>query len=111
MTTTKPRLGYIGMGLMGAPMTRRLLDAGYTVSVWNRSADKMQPVVAKGAVAAKSPRAVAEQADIVMMCLTAAPAGREVVFGPGGVAETDGKGKRLVDFSSMRPDLTREWAA
>lgn len=111
MTTTKPRLGYIGMGLMGAPMTRRLLDAGYTVSVWNRSADKMTPLVGKGAYGAKSPREVAERSDIVMMCLTAAPAVREVVFGPGGLTEADGKGKRLVDFSSMRPDLTREWAA
>jgi 3-hydroxyisobutyrate dehydrogenase len=111
MTTTKPRLGYIGMGLMGAPMTRRLLDAGYAVSVWNRSVDKMQPLVAKGAAAATSPSEVAEQADIVMMCLTAAPAVREVVFGPGGLCEAKGAGKRLVDFSSMRPDLTREWAA
>jgi 3-hydroxyisobutyrate dehydrogenase len=109
--TTKPRLGYIGMGLMGAPMARRLLDAGYTVAVWNRSADKMKPLVAKGAVAAKSPRAVAEESDIVMMCLTAAPAVREVVFGKDGVAEAKGAGKRLVDFSSMRPDLTREWSA
>jgi 3-hydroxyisobutyrate dehydrogenase len=111
MTATKPRLGYIGTGLMGAPMTRRLLDAGYRVAVWNRSAEKMKPLVEKGAAAAKSPRDVSEQADIVMMCLTAAPAVREVVFGPGGVAEAQGAGKRLVDFSSMRPDLTREWSA
>jgi len=111
MTDTKPRLGYIGMGLMGAPMTRRLLDAGYRVAVWNRSADKMKPLAAKGAVAAASPREVAEAADIVMMCLTAAPAVREVVFGPKGLAEVKGAGKRLVDFSSMRPDLTREWSA
>jgi len=115
MTTTKPRLGYIGMGLMGAPMTRRLLDAGYRVAVWNRNADKMKSLVEKGAAAAKSPRDVAEQADIVMMCLTAAPAVREVVFGAGGAAaavcEAKGAGKRLVDFSSMRPDLTREWSA
>ena len=111
MTTTKPRLGYIGLGLMGAPMTRRLLEAGYTVAVWNRSADKAKPLVAKGAAAATSPRAVAEKADIVMMCLTAAPAVREVVFGTDGLAEAKGAGKRLVDFSSMRPDLTREWAA
>src|SRR5581483_3823276 len=109
--TTKPRLGYIGLGLMGAPMTRRLLEAGYAVSVWNRSAGKMKPLVEKGAFGAASPREVAERSDIVMMCLTAAPAVREVVFGPGGVAEAKGAGKRLVDFSSMRPDLTREWSA
>ncbi len=109
--TTKPRFGYIGMGLMGAPMTRRLLDAGYRVAIWNRSPEKMKPLVENGAVAAKSPRDVAEQADTVMMCLTAAPAVRDVVFGRGGVAEAKGEGKRLVDFSSMRPDLTREWSA
>ncbi len=111
MTSTKTRLGYIGMGLMGAPMTRRLLDAGYTVAIWNRSADKMKPLVARGAATAMSPRDVAEQADIVMMCLTAAPAVREVVFGAAGVSEAEGAGKRLVDFSSMRPDLAREWSA
>jgi 3-hydroxyisobutyrate dehydrogenase len=92
-------------------MTRRLLEAGYAVSVWNRSAGKMKPLVEKGAFGAASPREVAERSDIVMMCLTAAPAVREVVFGPGGVAEAKGAGKRLVDFSSMRPDLTREWSA
>lgn len=108
---TRPRLGYIGIGLMGAPMTRRLLEAGYTVSIWNRSADKMKPLVEKGARPAASPRAVAEEADIVMICLTAAPAVREVVFGANGVAAAPGAGKYLVDFSSMRPDLTREWAA
>ena len=111
MTTTKPRLGYIGLGLMGAPMTRRLLDAGYTVAVWNRSADKMRPLLARGAAAGASPREVTERSDIVMMCLTAAPAVREVVFGPRGLSEAAGAGKRLVDFSSMRPDLTREWSA
>ncbi len=111
MTRMKPRLGYIGTGLMGAPMTRRLLDAGYKVAIWNRSADKMKPLVERGAAAAKSPRDAAEQTDIVMMCLTAAPAVREVVFGSDGVAAAAGAGKRLVDFSSMRPDLTREWSA
>jgi 3-hydroxyisobutyrate dehydrogenase len=111
MTAGKPVLGYIGIGLMGAPMTRRLLEAGYRVAIWNRSAEKMKPLLERGAVAAPSPRGVAEAADIVMMCLTAAPAVREVVFGANGVAEAPGRGKRLVDFSSMRPDLTRDWSA
>ncbi|MEQ8701215.1 MAG: NAD(P)-dependent oxidoreductase [Bauldia litoralis] len=110
MTDTKPRLGYIGVGLMGGPMTARLLDAGYQVTIWNRTAEKMAPLVAKGAVAADGPAGVAAEADIVMMCLTAAPAVDAVVFGPGGVAEAADDTKILVDFSSMRPDLTREWA-
>lgn len=110
MTETKPKLGYIGVGLMGGPMTARLLDAGYEVTIWNRTAAKMEPLVSKGAKAADGPRGVADSADIVMMCLTAAPAVEEVVFGAGGVAEGAAPGKVLVDFSSMRPDLTREWA-
>ncbi len=111
MSENNPRLGYIGIGLMGAPMTRRLLDAGYSVTIWNRTPEKMKPLVARGAVAAGSPRAVAAAADIVMMCLTAAPAVRDVAFGPDGIAEVHGRDKRLVDFSSMRPDLTRAWSA
>lgn len=111
MSDDKPRLGYIGMGLMGAPMTARLLDAGYQVTIWNRSAEKMAPLVQKGAVAAEGPRAVTEASDIVMQCLTAAPAVEAVVFGDGGVAEAGAAGKVLVDFSSMRPDLTREFAS
>ncbi len=106
----KPALGFIGIGLMGAPMTRRLLDAGFPVTIWNRTAAKLRPLLEAGAIEASGPRAVAEQADIVMMCLTAAPAVEAVVFGEGGVAETDGNGKVLVDFSSMRPDLTSEFA-
>jgi len=110
MSESKPAIGYIGTGLMGAPMTRRLLDAGFPVTIWNRTAGKMAPLLEAGAIEASGPRAVAEQSDIVMMCLTAAPAVEAVVFGDGGVAETDGAGKVLVDFSSMRPDLTAEFA-
>jgi len=111
MSEQKPRLGYIGTGLMGAPMTARLLDAGYDVTIWNRSADKMAPLIDKGAVAAANPKAVAEVADITMMCLTAAPAVRAVTFGEDGLIKAADATKILVDFSSMRPDLTREWAA
>lgn len=110
MTDAKPTLGYIGTGLMGAPMTKRLLDAGYDVTIWNRTAGKMAPLLDDGATEASGPRAVAEAADIVMMCLTAAPAVDAVVFGDGGVAEVAGEDKVLVDFSSMRPDLTAEFA-
>lgn len=111
MSEDKPRLGYIGMGLMGGPMTARLLDAGYPVTIWNRTPEKMAPLIEKGAIAADGPKEVADASDIVMQCLTAAPAVEKVVFGPGGVAEADGNGKVLVDFSSMRPDLTREFSA
>lgn len=110
MSETKPVLGYIGLGLMGGPMAQRLIAAGYRLHVWNRSAEKMAPLLARGAIKAAHPSAVAERADIVMMCLTAAPAVEEVVFGADGVSAASGRARWLVDFSSMRPDLTRDYA-
>lgn len=106
----KPRLGFIGIGLMGRPMTLRLLEAGYEVSVWNRSAAKLHAVVAKGARAAGSPAEVARAADIVMMCVTDQEAAREVLFGADGVAAGGAPGKLLVDFSSIAPASAREFA-
>lgn len=104
-------LAYLGIGLMGLPMTLRLLDAGFPVSVWNRSVAKTEPAVAKGAVAAACPRAAAEAAEIIFMCLTDASAVEEVVFGEGGIAEAKGEGKIVVDFSSIHPDKARSIGA
>jgi 3-hydroxyisobutyrate dehydrogenase len=105
------KLGYIGIGLMGRPMTLRLLAAGHEVTVWNRSRQKLAAVVAKGANAVASPAEVARAADIVMMCVTDQRAAEEVLFGPGGVSEAAGKGKLVVDFSSIAPASARDFAA
>ena len=105
-----PKLGFIGIGLMGKPMTLRLLAAGYTVAVWNRSKDKLVPVTAKGAVAKDSPAEVARFADIVMMCVTDQNSVKEVLFGTGGVAEGAAEGKIVIDFSSIAPSAAREAA-
>ena len=106
-----PKLGYLGIGLMGKPMTLRLLAAGYRVAVWNRSKDKLAPVTAKGALAKESPAEVARFADIVMMCVTDQHSVREVLFGAGGVAEGATEGKIVIDFSSIAPAAARECAA
>ena len=106
-----PKLGFIGLGLMGKPMTLRLLAAGYKVAVWNRSKDKLAPVIAKGATAKDSPAEVARFADIVMMCVTDQNSVREVLFGNGGVAEGAAEGKIVIDFSSIAPSAAREYAA
>jgi 3-hydroxyisobutyrate dehydrogenase len=105
------RLGFIGLGLMGMPMTRRLLNAGHDVVIWNRSAGKATTLVQSGAKLASIPREVAAIASIVFMCVTDAAAVEEVVFGPGGVAEASGPAKLVVDFSSTHPDATRAIAA
>ena len=106
-----PKLGFIGIGLMGKPMTLRLLAAGYKVAVWNRSKDKLVPVAAKGAIAKDSPAEVARFADIVMMCVTDQNSVKAVLFGPGGVAEGAPEGRIVIDFSSIAPKAAREYAA
>lgn len=92
---SKPVLTYPGLGLMGHPMTKRLLPAGYQVHVWNRSKQKLAPALALGAIAAESPSVAVEKADIIMMCLFDAKAVEEVVFGGDAVAKAAGAGEPL----------------
>jgi 3-hydroxyisobutyrate dehydrogenase len=105
------KLGYLGLGMMGLPMTRRLLDAGHDVMVWNRSSGKAAGLVEAGAKLAATPRDVAGSAGIVFMCVTDASAVEQVVFGPDGLAAADGAAKLVVDFSSIHPDGARAIAA
>jgi 3-hydroxyisobutyrate dehydrogenase-like beta-hydroxyacid dehydrogenase len=104
------KLGYLGLGMMGLPMTRRLVSAGYDVTVWNRSSGKAAALVEAGARLAPQPRDVAAAASILFMCLTGAAAVEEVVFGPDGLATASGQGKLVVDFSSIHPDAARSIA-
>lgn len=105
------KLGFIGIGLMGRPMTLRLLAAGHEVTVWNRSPGKLAPVVGKGARPADSPAAVARAAEIVMLCVTDQHAVEEVLFGADGVAAAARPELLVVDFSSIAPASAREFAA
>jgi 3-hydroxyisobutyrate dehydrogenase len=105
------KLGYLGLGMMGFPMTRRLLNAGLDVTVWNRSTGKAKALIDAGAKAATNPRDVAASASIIFMCVTDATAVEEVVFGPDGLASVPGTGKLVVDFSSIHPDKARAIAA
>lgn len=109
--STLPSLGFAGIGLMGLPMCRRLLAAGYPLTVWNRNPAKCAPLVEAGARQVASPAELCEHADVVMLCLADTAVVREVVFGPAGVAEGAKNGQLLVDFSSLEPTATREMAA
>jgi len=95
------KLGFIGIGLIGKPMVLRLLAAGHEVTVWNRSRDKLAPVLEKGAKPAGSPAEVASAAEIVMMCVTDQKAAEEVLFGKDGIVH--GSSKLVIDFSSIAP--------
>lgn len=108
-----PRIGFIGIGIMGEAMVRRLLERGRRpVTVWNLEPERLDLVVPHGAVAAPSPAAVAEASDIVLMCVLHTEAVTNCVFGPSGIA-TLGRGlsgKLLVDHSTIDPAATREMA-
>jgi len=105
------KLGYLGLGMMGFPMARRLVSAGHDVTVWNRSAGKAAALVDAGARFAGHPSGVADTASILFMCLTDAAAVEAVVFGPKGLSNASGAGKLVVDFSSIHPDAARKIAA
>ena len=99
----RPRIGFIGIGLMGEAMVRNLLDRGYAVTVWNLEPERLDTVVPHGADAADSPAEVAKASDIVMLCVLNMEAVERCIFADDGVAAA-GKGPRVeVDFSTADP--------
>lgn len=108
---SKPRIGYIGLGIMGTAMTQRLLERGWTVTVWNLEPAALPPLVAAGAIAAATPAEVTAASDIVILCVLHTQAVESCVFGAGGVAATASAGKILIDHSTADPAATRGMAA
>ncbi|MCW2270126.1 NAD(P)-dependent oxidoreductase [Pseudomonas sp. JUb96] len=111
MSTARPSLGFAGIGLMGLPMCRRLLAAGYRLTVWNRSPDKCAELVKAGARQVETPAELCQDTEMVLLCLADTAVVRNVVFGAEGVAKGGKAGQLLVDFSSLEPTATREMAA
>src|SRR4029079_7070838 len=95
---------------MGSTVARRLLDAGHSVTVWNRTREKAEPLVAAGARWAARPREVAEAAEIVFTMVTNTAAVRAVTEGPDGILAGLVPGKIYVDMSTASPANTRELA-
>jgi 2-hydroxy-3-oxopropionate reductase len=105
------RVGFIGLGLMGVPMCRRILAGGFPLTVWNRTAAKADPLLAEGARWADSPAAVATASDIVITMVTDSRAVEEVACGPNGVLAGAHTGLILIDMSSIEPTTSRAVAA
>jgi 3-hydroxyisobutyrate dehydrogenase-like beta-hydroxyacid dehydrogenase len=105
------RIGFIGIGLMGQHMARRLLDAGYPLTVWNRTAEKANSLLAAGANWVDSPKAVAQASDVVITMVTDSKASEGVICGIGGVLEGVHPGLILVDMGSIAPEVSRSIAA
>lgn len=110
MTQPLPNIAFLGTGLMGAPMVRRLLGAGYPVTVWNRAAEKARALVAAGAEQAGSPAEAVAKADITFTMLSDGAAVADVLFAQG-TAEALRPGSVLIDTSSIAPDVARDHAA
>lgn len=109
--TGKPRLGFIGIGIMGEAMVLRLLERGFAVTVWNLTPDRYARVVPAGAHRVDSPAAVAAASDMILMCVLDGPAVENCCFGEHGLAGAAGAGKIIVDHSTINPDETRDIAA
>jgi 2-hydroxy-3-oxopropionate reductase len=103
MEKAKPIVGFIGLGIMGKPMARNLLNAGYELVVFNRSRAPMEEIAAEGAQLGDSPRDIAARSDVVILMLPDSPDVEQVVFGPQGVVEGIRPGSALVDMSSISP--------
>jgi 2-hydroxy-3-oxopropionate reductase len=108
MATT---VGLIGLGLMGRPMGRNLLKAGFALVVWNRTRAKADDLVREGAKLAANPRELAAQADVLITIVSDPPALEEVVFGPHGALDTLRRGSLFVDSSTVSPELARREAS
>jgi 3-hydroxyisobutyrate dehydrogenase len=103
-------IAFIGAGLMGAPMTKRLLSAGFGVRVWNRTVAKLGPLLAAGAQLATSPADAARGTDAVLVCLSDAEALEAVLFSEQGVSDGVNSASILVDFSTIGPGPTITFA-
>jgi 3-hydroxyisobutyrate dehydrogenase len=99
------QIGIAGVGRMGSNMGLRLMEVGHTLTVWNRSADKLKPLVDAGASPAKSPADVVGAAEAVITILTDAAAIDAVYHGPQGLLSGDVKGKLFIEMSTVPPDV------
>src|SRR5919199_5789863 len=105
------KVGFIGLGIMGKPMARNLMKAGYDLVVHNRSREPMEELANEGAQTAGSPKEVAQNSDTIITMLPDSPQVREVVAEENGVLEGVEEGTLLVDMSSISPVVAREVAA
>ena len=104
------KLGFVGLGVMGGRMVKRLLDAGHTVTGYNRTKSKADWLVEAGMRWADSPRAVAEAADVTFSMVTNTKALLAVTGGPDGILAGLGAGKVYVDMSTVSPAVSQDLA-
>ncbi|TAM78534.1 MAG: NAD(P)-dependent oxidoreductase [Chloroflexota bacterium] len=105
------RIGFAGLGTMGAAMAANIQAAGFPLTVWNRTPGRATALAAAGAIEAPTPRELAQGADIVVICVADTPDVEAVLFGPAGLAEGLVSGALVIDCSTISPRATRGFAA
>src|ERR687885_2746272 len=106
------KVGFIGLGIMGKPMARNLMQAGYELVLYNRTREKAEELAGDGAAeVAADPSEVAEMCDVIITMLPDSPDVRDVVVGESGVMEGIREGSLIVDMSTISPVVTEELAA
>jgi 3-hydroxyisobutyrate dehydrogenase-like beta-hydroxyacid dehydrogenase len=104
------KIAFLGLGQMGAPMARRLLQAGHQLTVWDRTADHAKSLAAEGAAVAGSPAQAGAAAEFVITMLSTPDALQDVVLGENGLARALGAGHVYIDMSTVGPDTIRSIA-
>jgi len=105
------RLGFVGLGTMGAAMAANLLRAGHSLTIWNRTPGRAPALLEAGAVEASDPAGVAAASEVVVICVSDTPDVEAVALGPGGIAEGATPGTLVVDCSTIAPAGARHVAA
>ena len=104
---TDKKIGFVGLGIMGIPMSKNLIKAGFDLTVWNRTTSRMDEIVSAGAAAGASAADVASRSDVTISMLTDSPVVEEVVLGDKGIMEGAKRGSVLIDMSTISPSVTR----
>ncbi|MGZ8954112.1 MAG: NAD(P)-dependent oxidoreductase [Methylovulum sp.] len=108
MSNKNPILGFAGIGLMGKPMTLRLLNSGFSVHVWNRNPEKLKPVTDAGAIACATLSELVKRSDVILLCLADTAVVESVVI--EHILANGSPDKLLIDLSSIHPEKTRQLA-
>jgi 2-hydroxy-3-oxopropionate reductase len=108
MTTARPKVGFVGLGIMGKPMARNLLKAGYSLTVFDVVGSAVEELVTDGAKRGESSAAVAKQSDLTIVMVPNSPQSEAVILGRGGILEGAPRGHLVVDMSSIAPLVSQK---
>ncbi len=104
------KVGFVGLGIMGRPQALNLIKGGYSVAVYARRAESMQPLKDAGAITCASPKDVAAQCDVIITMVADTPDVEQVIFGEGGIIHGAKSGSVVIDMSTISPVITKTMA-